>query len=430
MLSFVGESVSKDMATRHQNISPKKQNTPVTRSRSGSKSNPINNADSIKMTTSTNRFDILANPNDDRDCKMCKIVFVDAEDKVLKCKRCKEHYCITCLDKPVAVYNMIMEDDSMWFCAPCRAKVEDHIVTDLQIEQTCRKMMAEYEDRLATVEAAIADKCSKKEAKELIQKEVEKKVADKCSKNEAKELVQKEVEKKVAEKCSKNEAKEMIKKEVEKEVADKLSKLETKEIILQELDKRLPNKDIEAVVSDKENAASPNQASNVNDVLSEIKERKQRENNFIIYGIEETKVPKKYEERQEYDLNKAIEVVQACKVEIEADEIERTARIGKFNKEKMKRPILIVLKDGEKKRQIFKGAKDMRETFQDVALANDFTPAERESEFKLYQEAKELEKNCQGGFKYKVRGPPWARKVVKFKEVARPEDPPATEESA
>ncbi|KAH3833131.1 hypothetical protein DPMN_106432 [Dreissena polymorpha] len=43
------------------------------------------------------------------------------------------------------------------------------------------------------------------------------------------------------------------------------------------------------------------------------------------------------------------------------------------------------------------------------------TPIERENEKKLFAEAKEREKNSQGKYRFKVRGPPSARRIVREK---------------
>ena len=49
--------------------------------------------------------------------------------------------------------------------------------------------------------------------------------------------------------------------------------------------------------------------------------------------------------------------------------------------------------------------------WQDVRIGNDMTPAEREKEKLLRDQAKNLER--QGKGKHTVRGPPWRRRVVK-----------------
>lgn len=50
------------------------------------------------------------------------------------------------------------KSDSMWFCIKCRPIVEEHIVTDSKIEQRCRAIMDNYEQRLSSVERMITKK--------------------------------------------------------------------------------------------------------------------------------------------------------------------------------------------------------------------------------------------------------------------------------
>jgi hypothetical protein len=48
-----------------------------------------------------------------------------------------------------------------------------------------------------------------------------------------------------------------------------------------------------------------------------------------------------------------------------------------------------------------------------VRIGNDLTRTEREEEKKLYEKSKKLQEADSGEHRYRVRGPPWARKIVK-----------------
>ena len=148
--------------------------------------------------------------------------------------------------------------------------------------------------------------------------------------------------------------------------------------------------------------------------MSELQERKNRENNIVIYGVSEIE-SRSREERTQHDLTQTVEILSNCKTTVEKEEIKKIIRLGKYDKDKKNRPILLTLQDSEKKGDIFKGAINLKDTekWQNVRLANDLTRAERENERELLEIAKEKEKNCRQGCKYKVRGPPWARRVVK-----------------
>jgi CRISPR/Cas system-associated endonuclease Cas3-HD len=40
----------------------------------------------------------------------------------------------------------------MWFCVKCRKIVEEHIVIDLKIEERCKEIMENYEQRISDIE--------------------------------------------------------------------------------------------------------------------------------------------------------------------------------------------------------------------------------------------------------------------------------------
>ncbi|XP_062589095.1 uncharacterized protein LOC134250751, partial [Saccostrea cucullata] len=156
----------------------------------------------------------------------------------------------------------------------------------------------------------------------------------------------------------------------------------------------------------------------VSAVLSEINERKNRECNMIIYGIEESDSDNK-EVRRTNDGDKVKEIAEVCEVNVADESTIKLMRLGKFNKDKKRRPLLVTFSTPEKKVEFFKRGGKLRENIElsEVRLANDLTRTERENEKKLYMKAKELNKNGSGEFHYRVRGPPWARKVVKLRMI-------------
>jgi hypothetical protein len=55
--------------------------------------------------------------------------------------------------------------------------------------------------------------------------------------------------------------------------------------------------------------------------------------------------------------------------------------------------------------------------YENVSVSNDLTQTEREKEKKLWSEAKRQQiSDVSGDYMYKVRGPPWARRIVKIKK--------------
>jgi hypothetical protein len=55
--------------------------------------------------------------------------------------------------------------------------------------------------------------------------------------------------------------------------------------------------------------------------------------------------------------------------------------------------------------------------YKDINVSNDLTKTERVREKEPWEEAKKMkDKDDSGDYEYKVRGPPWARKVAKIKK--------------
>ena len=106
-------------------------------------------------------------------CMKCNVEFIDPADMLLECQRCKEHFCIGCLNKTEEEYKFLSDQpDLMWFCPPCRKKVEKNIVTDRKIEETCRDMMATFEERLKSMEDNIDTKCNEDKVREIVREEI------------------------------------------------------------------------------------------------------------------------------------------------------------------------------------------------------------------------------------------------------------------
>ena len=68
------------------------------------------------------------------------------------------------------------------------------------------------------------------------------------------------------------------------------------------------------------------------------------------------------------------------------------------------------------KKALFNNIRNLKDRpqWQEVRIANDLTPAEREKEKSLRDQAKNLEREGKG--KHAVRGPPWRRRLVKIQE--------------
>ncbi|XP_063427536.1 uncharacterized protein LOC134711038 [Mytilus trossulus] len=157
----------------------------------------------------------------------------------------------------------------------------------------------------------------------------------------------------------------------------------------------------------------------VTNVLEEINERKSRENNLIIFGIPEIDEENK-EERENTDKERLNELIKDCKIQLDKENLKTIKRLGKFNTEKLNRPILVKLPSAEPKITLFRNIHYIKTNpkYAKVGVSNDLTQAEREQEKRLWEQAKkQTEEEISGDYHFRVRGPPWARKVVRLKKL-------------
>ncbi|VDI00129.1 Hypothetical predicted protein [Mytilus galloprovincialis] len=306
------------------------------------------------------------------ECKICSTIYKDPNAKLLECQRCKDHFCIKCLNKSKPEYDLLSKTDSMWFCVPCRKTVEEHIVTDLKIEARCKEIMANYEQRIQFLELAVDTKCDETRVREIVEESIIKNSCDK----------------------------EMIR-EIAKDEATKTGDAVHKKM------EEAENK-----------GTGPQKKATVTTVIEEMNERKAREKNLIIFGITENQSEVK-QERIDHDTEKINELFYDAKINLEEGNIMKTKRLGKYDSKKDSRPLLVNLKSIDSKLTLFKNMHYIRgmPKYEKVNVSNDLTQSEREQEKVLWAEAKKLQEQCiSGEYQYKVRGPPWARKVIRIKK--------------
>lgn len=81
------------------------------------------------------------------------------------------------------------------------------------------------------------------------------------------------------------------------------------------------------------------------------------------------------------------------------------------------RPLLLSLGSADTKKKIFKNLKKLRESeepFRSIQVSHDLTVKERDELKSLVKTAKEKEEQAQGNWLYRVRGPPWDRRITKL----------------
>ena len=148
--------------------------------------------------------------------------------------------------------------------------------------------------------------------------------------------------------------------------------------------------------------------------MTEVNERKARETNIVIYGLKETDSANKFT-RLINDTQQVKNIMEVCEVEGNDEKIEKMLRLGRYDKDRQNRPLLVQLDSVRTKLKMFRGSPKLKDgdCYKEIRVTNDLTKSERENERKLFLEAKQLEEDSQGLHKFKVRGPPWQRHIIK-----------------
>ena len=292
-------------------------------------------------------------------CQLCQTPTGGQDTKALICKRCKKNYCIKCLKKDEVEHVILQKHDTgiMWFCPYCEESVEKSIAVEQMIEEKCQQITSFFEERLHELESKLEKKCDERRVVEIVQEQL-----------------------KGEERATPPSWADIVK-----------------------------------------NADPKEKSLAFNSVLTELDERKSRERNIVLFGIMEQSGDSG-EERHQRDLDIVRDVFKTCKVRTNADSFVRVSRLGKYNTggtedpARFGRPILVTLQNMELKTSLFRkiSALHQTDTYKSVRIANDLTRTEREKERELYEEAKEKQRKSSGEFTYKVRGPPWARRVVRI----------------
>ena len=138
---------------------------------------------------------------------------------------------------------------------------------------------------------------------------------------------------------------------------------------------------------------------------------------MLIFGLKEN-VSEILQEREGHDIENILQLFKDAKNKLEQENIQKTHRLGKFDQEKACRPLLVQLQSVEAKITLFKNVHYMKALpkYKDINVSNDLTKTERAKEKELWEAAKKMDKDDSGDYEYKVRGPPWARKVAKIKK--------------
>ena len=154
---------------------------------------------------------------------------------------------------------------------------------------------------------------------------------------------------------------------------------------------------------------------NTSDVIKEIKEQEDRKRNMIFFNVPESKLSD-VNDRTKHDKEEVKELSRLCQATIKKDDMIRVKRLGKKPTTGKPRPLLIEVNSEDKKKALFKNLSKLQrapEKYKSISVQNDLTPKQREQEKMLREEAKKKEEDASGEVKFRVRGPPWDRKIIR-----------------
>jgi hypothetical protein len=253
-----------------------------------------------------------------------------------------------------------------WFCPYCNESVEKNLDTSRQIEEKCKEFFDQYSRKLEDLRVELESKLDIEKGEEL-----EARLEDKCSKEEVKEIIK-----------------------------EQLNKKEIKDIIA-----------VGATGGAREEEIY-SQETVIEETVKELKEKKKRENNLIIYNIPESQNEEKTE-RVKDDIKHIEKLMSILTVDCTDQTQGKPVRLGdqKMVDDGKTRPVLIRFKENKIKKDIFKNVKNLKETeepYKSFAISNDLTLKERDKYKKLKEELKEKnEANTSGNTRFKIKGPPW-----------------------
>ncbi len=199
---------------------------------------------------------------------------------------------------------------------------------------------------------------------------------------------------------------------VEQQVQLKCDEERVREIVRNEMDTK-PNEQEEGATHTNINHTK----SGAEATIKELNDRRDREPNLIVFNAKETKEILKAD-RLKDDKKLFQEICEQCEANIDVEnDVEKIVRLGTKTDETKPRPMLISLKKKEQKKDLFRNLSKLKDSeYSEVRVAHDMTKQEREESKKMYEEAKKMQEQSGGNYRYKVRGPPWARKIVRVKD--------------
>ena len=173
----------------------------------------------------------------------------------------------------------------------------------------------------------------------------------------------------------------------------------------------------EANIKHKSNKVIKEVMEVVKDQTTETKGREKRLNNVIIFNLPESNSQLK-SNRLKHIRESVLELCTEVNNDFVDTDITELRRLKKAKDDKI-RPVLITLSKNEKKRGLLRKLFHLKESqkCKNIKIDHDKTKQEREELKKFYEEAKKQEAaDKTGNYLFRVRGPPWDRKIKKIRK--------------
>ena len=287
-------------------------------------------------------------------CKNCEEL-ISKNTKALTCNFCHKWVCISCLEVPDELYDVLVQNPKSLLMVPCK---------------DCSSQITSLQEMRDTLNEVKQNQCGAKKQLEDLNKKVG--------------LINKDIQKNV---------REAVKKEVDIQLKSRLTQVE-KNLVgkFESMKQELPS--AEAVVREQIQAI-------VKEAYKEEHQKDVRKSNLMMFNVPE-KNPRDPQERKEHDKNMAVKVLATITdMENIEDKIQRVIRMGREIRDDRDRPLQVVFTDPAIKFKFLQKANCLSEMEDDmvkkVRISNDRTPGER----KRYKELKqEMDERMQKGEKY------------------------------
>jgi len=301
--------------------------------------------------------------DEEQNCGQCKLVVLNA-DQALNCEICNQWFHASCqnnMNKTKYEFLTKQTSNIHWYCDTCDITASTLLITLASLKTNQEKLTMEVNE--------IKEQLSEESMNIRIDQRI----------NHALKNVQED-----------SEWSTIVKNSLQQPQAIATNQLEEKQIVRQS--------------------------------VKEIEERKSRRPNMIIYHYAEHKSQLK-EERQKHDLEIVKSLGETLSMNLEP-EINKIYRLGKIKENGSPRPLLVALKDEQTKKKLFGQLQSLKECSKplcEISVQHDMTPTERQESKLLFEEAKSRQQSSGGKWVYKVRGPPWAQRIVRLKPAEKPE---------